>query len=69
MTRLSLTILNDAGLLRAYVVEHYGHLYAGAFGCSLAVRSAERLVRRLSRLTGLPVASIAADIAADYESL
>lgn len=64
----SLAIQNDAGLLREYLAANYGQSLR--FGCSFGTYNrAVSLARRLSRMTGLSVASVLATACADSETL
>ena len=56
---------NDAGLLREYVVKHYGSaLTHGA--CYGVYWQGRRLVRRIAKMAKLPVETVLADIKSDY---
>lgn len=64
--QFSLEVGNDAGLLREYVVEHYGHCLTYGAGSQVFWR-AERLTRRIAKLTGLPFEQVLTDIRNDYQ--
>lgn len=62
-------ILNDAGLLREYVSEHYGSLFTYGGCSSMAWSNAGKDVARLAKMTGLTREEIISDIKKDHEML
>lgn len=61
-----MAMMRDAGLLRRYVVERFGTtlLHGGDVG---RYYYGKRLVARLAKLVGRPVADVLADVLADVE--
>lgn len=61
-----LQAFNDAGLLREYAVRNFGRAIVHG-GSASALRRASHVLRRLAKLTGLPIAEVTADVREDYE--
>lgn len=65
---MTLTIWNDAGLLREYAT---GRLYGAAllYGTNwLRMREITRVLTRVSKLTGIPILQVRQDTIDDYNA-
>lgn len=59
-------VQHDAGLLREYVVRHYGAALTHG-GMSASYNWGMRQVKRLARMTGLSREQVLEDIRTDYD--
>jgi hypothetical protein len=68
MIRYTPETARDAGLLREYIASNYGSTLTHG-GPTSSWQSARRLCASLSRLTGIPVSDVQAQIRADYAQI
>lgn len=68
MMRYTAEVARDAGLYRTWLATTYGHVFTLGGGAGVWA-DAQRHARALARLTGLPLATIIADVRADYATI
>ncbi len=66
--KLTIEVMNDAGLLRQYIAERFGQVLTFG-GSSATYFRARRLIKRLQKLTGLGYYEILEKIKDDYAQI